>query len=57
VDGVVEAGTGLCNESMLTGEEKPVAKGINSKVFGGTVLTRGTVIVRVTKLSENAVIN
>lgn len=57
MDGVIEAGTGLLNESMLTGEEKPVSKVIGNKVFGGTMLARGTIIVRVTKLSENAVIN
>jgi Cu+-exporting ATPase len=57
VDGIVVAGTGFCNESMLTGEEKPVAKLIGNKVFGGSVLTKGAIILRVTKLSENAVIN
>lgn len=57
VDGIVEAGSGFSNESMLTGEEKPVAKSIGNKVFGGAVLTKGSLIVRVTKLSENAVIN
>lgn len=57
VDGIVEAGSGLCNESMLTGEERPVKKSPGSKVFGGTVLKQGTLVVKVTKLSENAVVN
>ncbi len=30
VDGVVETGSGLCNESMLTGEDKPVSKSLDS---------------------------
>jgi cation transport ATPase len=42
---------------MLTGEDKPVAKSIGNKVLGGAVLTKGSLIVRVTKLSENSVIN
>jgi len=42
---------------MLTGEELPVNKSKGNKVFGGTVLTRGSLIVRVTKLSENAIVN
>lgn len=47
----------MCNESMLTGEDRPVSKGLDSKVYGGTVLTRGSLIVKVTKLSENAIVN
>jgi len=57
VDGIVVAGNGMCNESMLTGEDRPVSKGLGSKVYGGTVLTRGSLIVKVTKLSENAIVN
>jgi len=57
IDGMVVIGSGLCNESMLTGEAKPVAKEIQSKVYGGTSLIRGTIVVRVDKLSENAAIN
>ena len=57
VDGVVSAGTGLSNESMLTGEEKFVQKIVGSNVFGGTTLNRGSLIVRVTKLQEYATFN
>jgi cation transport ATPase len=42
---------------MLTGESKPVQKELESKVFGGTMLTRGSILVKVDKLSENAAIN
>lgn len=44
------AGTGLSNESMLTGEEKFVSKSVGSHVFGGTTLDRGSLIIKVTKL-------
>lgn len=57
IDGVVCAGSGLCNESMLTGEAKPLSKEIGSKVYGGTTLDRGTIIVRAEKLGENATIS
>ena len=38
VDGLVVLGKGLCNESMLTGESRPVPKTIESPVFGGSML-------------------
>jgi len=39
VDGIVIIGRGLCNESMLTGESRPVSKEVGSSVFGGALLT------------------
>lgn len=57
IDGTVVVGTGLANESMLTGESRPQHKEIGSKVYGGTLLFRGGIIIRVEKLAENAAIN
>lgn len=57
IDGAVVLGNGLANESMLTGEAKPIAKEIGSKVLGGTMLIRGSLVVRVEKLAQNAAIN
>ena len=57
IDGVVVKGSGLVNESMLTGESKPVSKQLEDKVFGGTLLDRGSILVRVNRLAENAAIN
>ena len=57
IDGHIVKGSGLTNESMLTGESKPVQKELESKVFGGTMLTRGSILVKVDKLAENAAIN
>lgn len=52
IDGVVVAGDGLVNESMLTGEAKPVNKDLSSKVYGGTMLLRGALLVKVDRLAE-----
>ena len=57
VDGIVIAGKGQCNESMLTGESRPVLKDIESNVFGGAILTQGCLILRATKTSENSSFN
>jgi len=42
---------------MLTGESRPVLKEYGVKVYGGTLLTKGSLIVKVEKLAENATIN
>lgn len=50
-------GSGLVNESMLTGEAKPVNKEVSSKVYGGTMLIRGVILVKVDRLAELSAIN
>ena len=57
IDGVVVFGKGYCNESMLTGESKPMCKEIGSKVYGGSTLVQGNIIIKVTKTAENSSIN
>ena len=42
---------------MLTGEAKPVNKEVSSKVYGGTMLTRGAILVKVDRLAELSAIN
>jgi len=42
---------------MLTGEAKPVAKDVSSKVYGGTMLLRGTILVKVDRMAELSAIN
>ncbi|KAF0685140.1 Aste57867_22911 [Aphanomyces stellatus] len=44
-DGVVVQGTSSCDESMLTGESMPVAKGEGDIVFGSTVNQSGLLIM------------
>lgn len=57
VDGVVQAGAGLINESMLTGEDRPVAKEAGAKLYGGTLVKQGCLIMKVTKPASEAVVN
>ncbi len=57
IDGVVVHGSGICNESMLTGESAPVPKNPGSNVYGGSILTQGSLIVSVSKTSENSSLN
>ena len=42
---------------MLTGEARPVVKEIGMSVFGGTILAKGSLIIKVTKLAEDATFN
>ena len=52
-DGLVIRGSGLCDEAMLSGESLPVEKSSGSKVFGGTIVSQGSMLIRVEK-SGNA---
>ncbi|MBW4033575.1 MAG: heavy metal translocating P-type ATPase [Acidobacteria bacterium] len=52
-DGKVEEGGSDIDESMVTGESLPVAKGVGSDVIGATVNTTGTLRVRATKIGAD----
>ncbi|KAF3006579.1 hypothetical protein E8E13_006813 [Curvularia kusanoi] len=55
-DGTVSYGGSEVDESMLTGESIPVAKGVHSNVFAGTMNGNGTLIVALKALPhENTV--
>src|SRR6266498_4413221 len=51
-DGQVVDGESSVNESMVTGESKPVDKGIDSKVIAGTINGDGSLRVRVTATGD-----
>jgi len=51
-DGVVKDGTSDVNESMITGESRPVRKDIGSRVIAGTVNGSGSLRVEVTGTGE-----
>ncbi|RKD93885.1 heavy metal translocating P-type ATPase [Halopiger aswanensis] len=51
-DGVVESGESNVNESMVTGESKPVAKEPDDEVIGGTTNRDGSLRVRVAATGE-----
>ena len=50
VDGKVTKGESEVNESMLTGESKPVKKTVGTEVIGGTINTNGALTIEVTKV-------
>ncbi|KAL1801493.1 hypothetical protein ACET3X_001835 [Alternaria dauci] len=55
-DGVVVYGGSNVDESMITGEFKPKAKGLDSEVFAGTNNGNGFLVARLTRLPhENSV--
>ncbi len=52
-DGEVVKGESDVNESMLTGESKPVKKTAAAQVIGGTINGSGSLTVRVTKVGND----
>ena len=56
LDGEVIEGSSLVDESMLTGESRPVNKAVGAQVFGGTVNGNGSLTVRVTKVGADTVL-
>nr|WP_243409400.1 copper-translocating P-type ATPase [Pontibacter virosus] len=56
-DGVVEDGESYLNESMLTGESKPVKKNNNAKVIGGSINGNGALRVRVEYTGKESYLN
>ncbi|MBY0268835.1 MAG: cadmium-translocating P-type ATPase [Burkholderiales bacterium] len=56
VDGVVVSGSSAADESLLTGESRPVAKRPGDVLTGGAVNLDGVITVRVTRSGENTVL-
>lgn len=52
VDGVVRRGSSALNESMITGESRPVKKGEGDEVIAGTINGEGSLRVEVTGTGE-----
>jgi len=53
LDGVVVAGSSSVDQAPVTGESIPVGKGKGDEVFAATINQRGSLEVRVTKLSQD----
>ena len=56
VDGVILEGATSVDESMLTGESVPVAKGVDDAVTGATINIDGAVKFRATKVGKETVL-
>ncbi len=54
VDGVLISGSSAVDESMLTGESLPVAKGEGDRVIGGTINRTGAFEIRATALGADS---
>ena len=52
-DGIVEEGEAELDESMITGESKPVVKSAGDKVVAGTVSTDSSIRVRVSAVGDD----
>ncbi len=55
-DGVIVSGESEVNESIITGESKPIQKVIGDKVIGGTINMYGVIRFEVSSVLENTVL-
>jgi Cu2+-exporting ATPase len=56
LDGVVVRGVSEVDESLVTGESRPVAKAPGAAVIGGTVNQHGALAIRVTRVGKETVL-
>ncbi|HQS06022.1 MAG TPA: HAD-IC family P-type ATPase, partial [Daejeonella sp.] len=56
-DGIITEGTSYLNESMLTGESKPVKKELDEKVIGGSINGNGVLRVKVEHTGKDSYLN
>lgn len=57
VDGYVIEGESYVDESMLTGESKPVKKEKDSKTIGGSINSNGSLTIRVESTGQDSYLN
>lgn len=57
VDGTIEEGESYLDESMLTGESKPVKKNKGDEVIGGSINGKNSIKVKVGKTGEDSYLN
>jgi Cu2+-exporting ATPase len=56
-DGIIEEGSSYLNESMLTGESKPVKKEKDNKIIGGSINGNGSLKVKVMSTGKDSYLN
>lgn len=57
VDGEIEEGSGLVDQSMLTGEAEPAARAKGDAVFGGTMNKSGSFVMMAGAVGEDTVLS
>lgn len=57
VDGIVEFGSALIDQSAITGEFVPVERRVGDSVFAGTVLKSGSIGICAEKVGDNTVVS
>ncbi|MDN6195193.1 MAG: cadmium-translocating P-type ATPase [Atopostipes suicloacalis] len=53
-DGTIKQGESRINESLLTGESKPVEKGVGDQVIGGSTNNEGVLFIEVEEVGEKS---
>lgn len=53
-DGIIVKGLSYVDESMLTGESKPIEKVVNDKIIGGSINKAGSLEVKVLETGDNS---
>jgi len=56
-DGIIEEGSSYFNESMLTGESKPLKKEKENKVIGGSINGNGSIKMKVEHTGKDSYLN
>ncbi len=57
IDGKIIKGDALIDESIITGESEFINKTINDEVIGGTLLKKGDILIEVTHIGDETVVN
>ncbi|MCC7301947.1 MAG: cadmium-translocating P-type ATPase [Bacteroidia bacterium] len=55
-DGIISEGEGVTDESMITGESVPISKQTGGRVYKGTLLTSGSLRIRVESRAGDSVL-
>jgi len=57
VDGMITTGSGLVDQSALTGESQPIQKEFGDRVFASTVMLSGRIYIQVEKAGASTVVS